>query len=78
MCTQPAQRIVRHGVGVDRGVALEAQHTASTSTIVAVQHLVQVAAWIEFVAPAHRCPHQFDGRHVMLLAETLDLLRSTH
>ena len=51
MCTQPAQRIVRHGVGVDRGVALEAQHTASTSTIVAVQHLVQVAAWIEFVAP---------------------------
>jgi hypothetical protein len=39
---------------------------------------VQVAAWIEFVAPAHRCPHQFDGRHVMLLAETLDLLRSTH
>jgi hypothetical protein len=22
---------------------------------------VPVAAWIEFVAPAHRCPHQFDA-----------------
>jgi hypothetical protein len=42
MCTQPAQRIVRHGVGVDRGVALEAQHTAEHLTIVAVQYLASI------------------------------------
>jgi hypothetical protein len=51
--TQPAQRIVRHGVGVDRGVALEAQHTAELLTIIAVQYLVQVASWIEFVVCGH-------------------------
>jgi transposase len=32
---------------------VKAQNIAEHLTIVPVQHLVQVAAWIEFVAPAH-------------------------